>query len=146
MTQTEALKLALEALELVSIEFVCNGAHHAKKDRHEWLDPCPIVDRYKEAITAIKAALANEALERKAENARELGLDYEPVAFASHGVLNWIADKQFQHEADLYTTSQRTWVGLTDEEIDYQAKKDDHGAYFALGALWAEAKLKEKNT
>jgi hypothetical protein len=41
---------------------------------------------------------------------------------------------------------QRTWVGLTHEEIDYQAKKDDHGFYFALGALWAEVKLKEKNT
>jgi hypothetical protein len=33
------------------------------------------------AITAIKATLANEALERKAENARELGLDYEPYGF-----------------------------------------------------------------
>ena len=42
--------------------------------------------------------------------------------------------------------SRRKWVGLTDEEIDYQAKKDDHAVYFALGALWAEAKLKEKNT
>ena len=40
----------------------------------------------------------------------------------------------------------REWVGLTHEEIDYQAKKDDHAVYFALGALWAEAKLKEKNT
>jgi hypothetical protein len=30
--------------------------------------------------------------------------EQEPVAFASHGVINWIADKQFQHEADLYTT------------------------------------------
>ena len=40
---------------------------------------------------------------------------------------------------------QRTWVGLSHEEIDYQAKKDDHAIYFALGALWAEAKLKEKN-
>jgi len=40
---------------------------------------------------------------------------------------------------------QREWVGLTDDEIDYQAKKDDHGAYFALGALWAGAKLKERN-
>jgi hypothetical protein len=39
----------------------------------------------------------------------------------------------------------KEWVGLTDEEIDYQAKKDDHAVYFALGALWAEAKLKEKN-
>jgi hypothetical protein len=40
----------------------------------------------------------------------------------------------------------RPWQGLTDTEIDYQAKKDDHGVYFALGALWAEAKLKERNT
>lgn len=40
---------------------------------------------------------------------------------------------------------QRPWQGLTDTEIDYQAKKDDHGVYFALGALWAEAKLKERN-
>lgn len=42
--------------------------------------------------------------------------------------------------------AKREWVGLTDEEIDYQAKKDDHGVYFALGALWANAKLKERNT
>ena len=34
---------------------------------------------------------ANEALDKKAENARELGLDYEPA--------------------------QRTWVDLTDEEL-----------------------------
>ena len=40
---------------------------------------------------------------------------------------------------------QRQWVGLTDEEIGYQAKKDAHGVYFALGALWAETKLKERN-
>ena len=33
--------------------------------------------------------------------------EQEPVAFASHGVINWIADKQFQHEADLYTTPPR---------------------------------------
>ena len=31
----------------------------------------------------------------------------EPVAFASHGVVNWIADKQFQHEAHLYSLPQR---------------------------------------
>jgi len=42
--------------------------------------------------------------------------------------------------------AKREWVGLTHEEIDYQAKKDDHGVYFALGALWAEAKLKALNT
>ena len=58
MTQ-EVLKLALEALELVNLEFVCgNGSHHAKKDRHEWDEDCPITDRWREAITAIKEALA----------------------------------------------------------------------------------------
>ena len=31
----------------------------------------------KQAITAIKKCLANDALEKKAENARELGLSYD---------------------------------------------------------------------
>ena len=54
----EALKLALEALEFYY-------------DMHE-------EEADAKAITAIKEALANEALEKKAENARELGLNYEP--------------------------------------------------------------------
>ena len=56
MTKDEALKLALEALET-------KGEHHP---------------RVYQAITAIKQVLANDALEKKAENAKELGLDYEP--------------------------------------------------------------------
>ena len=94
----------------------------------------------------------DEALDKKAENARELGLDYEPVAFASHGVVNWIADKQFQHEADLYTPPQRTWVGLTDEEIwgavsRIGTSNSDVNPYAILkDARAIEAKLKEKNT
>ena len=58
MTKDEALELALKALELVNIEFVCNGAHHAKKDRHEVGDECPVTDRYRQSIIAIKEALA----------------------------------------------------------------------------------------
>jgi hypothetical protein len=57
MTKDEALKLALEALEYWDV----HGKLHQPTE---------------EAITAIKQALA---LDRKAENARELGLDYEPV-------------------------------------------------------------------
>ena len=57
----EALKLALEAL-------VNTDSEPSSKS---W-------KREIEAITAIKEALANEALEKMAENARELGLDYEP--------------------------------------------------------------------
>jgi len=36
------------------------------------------------------------------------------------------------------------WVGLTVEQIGHQAKKSNHEIAFALGAFWAEAKLKEK--
>ena len=36
-----------------------------------------VEDLQNEAITAIEKCLANDALEKKAENARELGLDYE---------------------------------------------------------------------
>jgi len=122
----EALKLALEALEDLGMKHLENTGEVL----------------YKETFTAIKEALANEALEKKAENARELGLNYEPVAFASHGVVNWIADKQFQHESDLYTAPQRKWVGL--EFKDMPDKWLGNRAFIA-GANWAAKQLKEKN-
>jgi len=76
MTKDEALRLALEALENITSVFICQATHHAKKDRHLLREDCPNEVRHLKAINAIKATLANEALERKAENARELGLDY----------------------------------------------------------------------
>ena len=59
------------------------------------------------------------ALDQKAKNARELGLDYKP---------------------------QRKWVGLTDEEIE-QGHKDSWVTKqaFESAVWWAEEKLKEKN-
>jgi len=60
MTKDEALDLALEALD--NLLYWDNG----KSD----------YDQAREAITAIRQA---RALDKKAENARELGLDYEPV-------------------------------------------------------------------
>ena len=71
MTKDEALKLALEALEGVL------------DDAPKVLDASIAGGLYevvqcRDAITAIKEALAQDALDRKAENARELGLDYEP--------------------------------------------------------------------
>jgi hypothetical protein len=59
MTKDKALDLALEALEL-----------HGKQYPHMVKGYCL------DALTAIKQALA---LDKMAENARELGLDYEPV-------------------------------------------------------------------
>ena len=83
MTKDEALKLALEALERCVATCFDPYAHEQAMSGSEHF--------VNQTITAIKKALANEALDKMAENARELGLDYEPA--------------------------QRTWVGLTD--IDY---------------------------
>ena len=115
------------------------------------------VDEWIATEKAIKEALANEALEKMAENARELGLDYEPeqepVAwrawvskFPQGTGSDWVyvtkpIMKDSIHNQPLYTTPpQRTWVGLTD--IDYAGLPLEQ-----VGLVrWAEAKLKEKNT
>lgn len=107
----EAMKLALAVLECLKRDF--------DADQFEW----GIAD---EAITALRKALANEALDKMAENAKELGLNYAPA--------------------------QRTWVGLTDEEIS--SLWDGHtvpvfgktGINPIVFARAIEAKLKEKNT
>ena len=108
-------------------------------------------DGVADAIIAIKEALAQDALDRKAENARELGLDYEPVAHMNqNGVVRkvgyeWRPNNTF---TALYATPpQHTWVSLTEDEISLIVAEcslvspSDH--YFAETI---EAKLKEKNT
>ena len=88
-------------------------------------------------VCAKLEAIAREALTQP---------EQEPVAFASHGVVNWIADKQFQHEALLYSAPQRTWVGLTEDERNeilinaVHHKWDDRKIVKDI-----EDKLKEKN-
>jgi hypothetical protein len=59
----------------------------------------------------------------------------------------WVQNRDSNKGVAFYTTPQpqREWVGLTDDEIDTEAFKDDHAAYFALGAIWANKKLREKN-
>ncbi len=148
---TEAMQQALEALK-ESIDVPCYGGH----------------PKQEAAYHALQEAIANEALDRMAENARELGLDYEPaqqepVAWrvkwpAIGGGYRWmmvdrpLMEKQgFVNEA-LYTSppTQRTWVGLTGDEIVNMLPDDDTpmslGEAFFKFAELIEAKLKEKNT
>jgi hypothetical protein len=92
-----------------------------------------------------------QALDKKAENARELGLDYEPaqqepVAWmdidekgAFSGLRYW-SELDNRHEVALYAAPQRPWQGLTDEERDEICLGDESIARSI------EAKLKEKNT
>jgi hypothetical protein len=108
-----------------------------------------------------------QALDRKAENARELGLDYgveqDLRVFAQINAMKQrkaLAEQPAQqepvakHYVDgghlVYPTAQRPWVGLTDEEIDdlHRVVKirlmgtfDTKDIYRAI-----EQRLKEKNT
>ena len=98
---------------------------------------------------------AEQALNRMADNARELGLDYEPAqepaplrdAIVGNLVREGINKHRARELADHFiglATPQRTWVGLTDEEIDdiYQGV----GRNDLMLVREVEAKLKEKNT
>lgn len=81
----EAMKLALEALEN-SVDLVREDAYQALKlygnypTRQGKVNGLKVLaDDHEKAITALREALASEALGKMAENARELGLDYEPA-------------------------------------------------------------------
>ena len=115
----DAAKLALKALETVADEVFS-----------------PYNDPIGEAILALRRALAEDAMNRMAENARELGLDYGCPNCASLMEQNTELDKKLAE-----------WVGLTEDE------------FFELAPVWferetslidfvamVEAKLKEKNT
>jgi hypothetical protein len=116
----EAIKLALDALECALS------------------DDKPYIDKSKEAIKALEEALAQEQC--------------EPVAWCRYedGVWVYYETKAWDDLQPLYTTpQQRTWVGLTEPEVDecYESimfdpdiKPSRMGVYLEI-----EAKLKEKN-
>ena len=136
MTKDEALKLALEALEFIPESGSMLGAHAEGK-------------RVK-AITAIKQA---RALDKKAENARELGLDYEPVREPVAMYRNKCADgSRCLHgchaNEPCYTTppaAQRQWVGLTDEEMYLNCPNWLSQEQCKVWIQQIEAKLRSKN-
>jgi hypothetical protein len=119
MTQ-EALKLALDFVETVHVG--------------EWVGS---IERQLEAITAIKEALAQEQ---------------EPVAIVDANDDGYWADilpnRSVKVGQMLYTTPpQRTWVGLTDDEIAQGCKEFWVAEQAWQSAVWwAEDKLKERNT
>jgi hypothetical protein len=134
----EALKLALEALENTT-----PTGFNMERDK-----------QFYAAITAIKQALA---LDKMAENARELGLNYEPTQepvafFCPIQGFYWAKPTKITAPVTvdvkplpLYTPPpgcKRQWVGRTDEKIDELMYRFTR--YELLYAIQAE--LKEKNT
>jgi hypothetical protein len=146
MTKDEALRLALDALEPIPYK-----------------DDWTVAKETNKAIIAIKEALANEALEKMAENARELGLDYEPeqepvgeIVDAIEGAFKCSFTKMLPVGTKLYTTPPQR-KPLSDEEIEYAFKTnsvmvDNGNAYMVAGlravniAKAIEAKLRSKNS
>ena len=141
MTEREALKLALEALE----------------DSEDQLAK-PYSTDVRRAIAAIKEALREHAMYEVQRLGQEIQPEQEPVAWATqmgeYAHIKWGAKRPeypMVYEVPLYTTPpQRTWVGLTDEEIDQGLVRSDYAFKTAeawrAGVVFAMTKLKEKNT
>jgi hypothetical protein len=127
----EAMKLALEALEGL-LKKTSGQAIYSfmETERRVAMSAC----------VGLRQALANEALERMAENARELGLDYDaPVVTSDTSQERVDKTAKQQHEQQ-----QREWVGLTHDEVN-SWELPDVPTVFEF-AQFIEAKLKEKNT
>ena len=88
-------------------------------------------------------ALANKALDKKAENARELGLDYEPVCNKDPQGC-WNVRCQLGKKCK-NTPAQRTWVGLEKSDMPDGADPLFDDPKFIAGMVYAANKLMEKN-
>ena len=154
MTKDEALKLALEALEN-SVDLVVEDAYNAEQlygnypTRQGKVGGLKVLaEQHKQAITAIKEALAQP--------------EQEPVAFEEWHKANYMQSLEkygeiyknnhvrCRHQGWLGAQSlspQRTWVGLTDEEIQTEwvlTPQNDKAEGIWFGRR-IEAKIKEKN-
>ena len=111
--EREVMRIALEALESCG----WNDGYAGKTQYfHDGL-----VDK---AITAIEKCLVNDALEKKAENARELGLDYEPektvCPFCSS---EWVTAEQHDRKMDRLEQEPVAWYRDEDGiRIYYETK------------------------
>jgi len=136
MTKDEALRLALEALEDLGMKHYENTGEVL----------------YKETFTAIKAALEakdepvawRDAAIRLGEELSSVG----PDGYYDMDAKKWLDWAMEQNPRGKHSLPQRTWVGLTEDEIvlisaDCAATHQHTDIHFARAI---EAKLKEKNT
>jgi len=130
MTKDEALRLALEKLTAAS----------------NYIDTLGGVSKgYRMDIERIKAAL--EAKDEPVET------DWERIARVQNAKLMAVCDEaggfeklcEIMDKYEAITPTQRTWVGLTDEEIA-EALGDEIDSVYMTDFRRVEAKLKEKNT
>jgi hypothetical protein len=158
--QLAAVKQALEALEGV--------VKNCWRDIPSWR-----LDEIKEHITALQSIISQDALDKMADNARELGLDYDTplsafVRSSDEGkaeVMERVIDKAIEEQKAIIQTQitkdnlqpaavQKpvAWVGLTDEDrkAAFESLPDMLDGFLNKWG-WLhfskaiEARLKEKN-
>ena len=182
----EAMKLALEVLK---INLTLLKKINPYKGQEDLLSDS--LDLTNKAINALEAELAKpdfwegyvpepdkrqQALDKKAENARELGLDYEPaqqepVDFASlfheaeeivrqkptwkrfidgtplsNDIAVWMTVFAQDVARRTFPSAQRTWVGLEKSDMPDGADPIFDDPKFIAGMVYAANKLMEKNT
>jgi hypothetical protein len=133
----EALKLALEALELSSVT----------------VDSFGVQRKTQEAITAIKQALAAPVQEPVATiDSLEQEIYENTREFVSLNVMEWLLKRLNTAPPNVATplaaqrqSARSAWVGLTDEEIA-MAWPYELGQLEKQFAFNLESKLKEKNS
>ena len=123
------MKQALEVMGLIVADSICEAAHHQKKNRHEFGEPCPIQQRWHKAFDTLRAAI---------EQAEKQG----PCIAVSNGKITIDA-----RNGNLSIGAPRQWVGLTDEEIMETVGQitNYRGEYEVAVGHAIEAKLREKN-
>jgi hypothetical protein len=126
--QLAAVKQALEALEMVAAR---TGARWALEQGYAG---------HLEAITTLQSIISQDALDKMAENARELGLSYDDNFCDKNCV--WT-----DHHPDCKAV-QKPWVGLSEDEINKLRHLVDWTAEWSYGrfAYELERLLREKNT
>jgi hypothetical protein len=122
-----AVKQALEALEMVAAR---TGARWALEQGYAG---------HLEAITTLQSIISQDALDKMAENARELGLSYDDNFCDKNCV--WT-----DHHPDCKAV-QELWVGLSEDEINKLRHLVDWTAEWSYGrfAYELERLLREKN-
>ena len=131
----EALKLGLEAL-CVAVE-PKKGKVYARE-----FEPIDCFAMHEQAITAIKEALAQPEQEPVAWHTEDHLTDRSATTYSKDMVYRW--ECKGWPVTPLYTTPpQRTWVGLTKNEVETLSYQTEGNTWKAVEL--AEAKLKEKN-
>ena len=134
MTKDEALDLAMEAIAR-SGDFLFNWHDCEPNNEHEMSRYQEVLAMNEKAFTAIKQA---RALDKKAENARELGLDYEPAQQEPFGYFRYDLrlDAWVQNRAGLTGTPLYTSPPAQQEPVAWMTK---------TGSVW-KTKADETDT